>query len=530
MKYRLTILLPLIITTVVCTCGIEPVRMPASVDEAIKMLDGYLERKGEFMKLQIDSIDNMKLRLATASPHESLNLYDRLGYIYRLINTDSALFYYGRGIETAERVGDTLRRTEFVLRTASLLPVNAIIRESVDMYEGIDPSTLPPKMRRNYYEAGNRLYLYAESFYSVDSLRNKYHRMASIATDSLLKYETPGTAQYIFYSAQAAHNRGDLPPARAGMKKVMEMLPADNNLYARAAAELAALTDESHGYTSEEHLYYLIMAAIGDIAAGTRETTALQSVGAELYKAGDLARAYRYLSESQDDALLSGARIRTLQVAEVLPIIARTHVKITEQAHNRLLWMVWLLALAAIALAAFTALTLMQRRKMHIYEQRLKQNLAVKDDYIERILSLCSIYIERLEDFNRMAGRKIKAGQVGELLEMIESGKMLQEQTRKFHELFDAAFAKVYPNFADEVNKLLLPDKQIALTDDGRYTPELRLLAFMRTGITDSPRLARFLGLSLNTIYTYRNKLKNRAADRNSFEENIMKIGSINYI
>lgn len=106
---------------------------------------------------------------------------------------------------------------------------------------------------------------------------------------------------------------------------------------------------------------------------------------------------------------------------------------------------------------------------------------------------------------------------------------MLQEQTHQFHELFDAAFANVYPDFTDQVNALLQPERRIAATGDGKLTPELRMLAFMKLGITDSPRLARFLGLSLNTVYAYRNKLKNRATDRDNFEQNVAKIGRIVY-
>ncbi len=51
----------------------------------------------------------------------------------------------------------------------------------------------------------------------------------------------------------------------------------------------------------------------------------------------------------------------------------------------------------------------------------------------------------------------------------------------------------------------------------------------MKLGITDSPQLARFLGLSLNTVYAYRNKLKNRAKNRDDFEKMLAEIGRISY-
>ena len=58
-------------------------------------------------------------------------------------------------------------------------------------------------------------------------------------------------------------------------------------------------------------------------------------------------------------------------------------------------------------------------------------------------------------------------------------------------------------------------------------TPELRILAFMRLGIEESAKIAQLLNYSVYTIYTYRNKLKNRALSRDDFEENIMKVKSI---
>lgn len=46
----------------------------------------------------------------------------------------------------------------------------------------------------------------------------------------------------------------------------------------------------------------------------------------------------------------------------------------------------------------------------------------------------------------------------------------------------------------------------------------------MRLGIDDAPRVAQILNYSVNTIYAYRNKLRNRAINRDTFEADIMAI------
>ena len=129
-----------------------------------------------------------------------------------------------------------------------------------------------------------------------------------------------------------------------------------------------------------------------------------------------------------------------------------------------------------------------------------------------------------MEDFNRLVGRKIMANQTRDLYQDVESGKILRRQTEKFYTVFDRSVFNVYPDFVDEINALLQPDKRITLSEPGVLTPELRIVAFLRFGITDSNRISKFLGLSLNTVYTYRNRMKGRAIRRDSFESDVLKM------
>jgi hypothetical protein len=93
--------------------------------------------------------------------------------------------------------------------------------------------------------------------------------------------------------------------------------------------------------------------------------------------------------------------------------------------------------------------------------------------------------------------------------------------------VFDDAFLHIYPTFVADVNKLLRDDAQIQLKEGERLNTDLRILAFIRLGIEESGRIAQVLNYSLNTIYSYRNRMKMRAIDRENFEADIMKIGSI---
>ena len=135
--------------------------------------------------------------------------------------------------------------------------------------------------------------------------------------------------------------------------------------------------------------------------------------------------------------------------------------------------------------------------------------------------------MDKLNQFSNIVNRKLSAGKVDDIYKITQSGKFIEELSKDFYNVFDDAFLNIYPTFITSVNSLLMPDKQITLLPDEKMNTDLRILALMRLGIEDSSRIAQMLNYSVNTIYTYRNKLKNKAIDRDKFEENIMKIPSI---
>lgn len=123
-----------------------------------------------------------------------------------------------------------------------------------------------------------------------------------------------------------------------------------------------------------------------------------------------------------------------------------------------------------------------------------------------------------------MANRKISAGKVDDLYQLTKSGKFIENQSKEFYEIFDNAFIHIYPGFVDGVNALLKPECRIELQPGELLNTDLRILAFMRLGISDTGRIAQILNYSVNTIYAYRNKLKNKAINRETFEADIQSI------
>ncbi len=158
-------------------------------------------------------------------------------------------------------------------------------------------------------------------------------------------------------------------------------------------------------------------------------------------------------------------------------------------------------------------------------KQMLQTANRAKDVYISQFLNLSSIFMDKLKEFCKLANRKISAGQTDELYRITKSGRFVEEQSKEFYSVFDDAFLHIYPDFVERVNALLRPDEQIVLAEGELLNSDLRILAFMRLGIDDTNRVAHTLNYSVNTIYAYRNKLRNRAINRDTFEADIMAIG-----
>lgn len=108
-----------------------------------------------------------------------------------------------------------------------------------------------------------------------------------------------------------------------------------------------------------------------------------------------------------------------------------------------------------------------------------------------------------------------------------KSPDFIENELKEFYDNFDRSFLRLYPDFVNEFNDLLMDDEKIVMKKDELLNTELRIFALIRLGIDNSAKIADLLHYSANTIYNYRAKIKNRAkVSRNDFESMVKKIGT----
>ncbi len=493
---------------------------PTKLRKAIDSLDLVLKTADAAITAKRAAIDSLSMMTQGRQTDKFMDIAE----IYTNLNNDSSIIYYTKAYRQAEADGDSTGIRKALIQMSPRLAKATMFNEAISILNHIDPSNLHNDNKIRYYGALFHVYNDIQRYSGLRQVREEAQSVAKSAIDSLIVLLPDSSSVQKFAIAQHYLYSGDSILAMGTLRELAEGNNLDNRLFPLVTYSLANVYEHKPD-SWEEYAYFLALAAKAKLSNGDCDNEALLKLGSELFRKGDLSRAYEYLRHA--GKRISGSKSRNLYVTLVPTMSDMIE---STQVHESRMRTVNIILLV-LGLAVILTLAYLLRREHIISVKQTNANLTLsntliaKSQYINRLLGLCSVYVEGLEEFNRLVVRKLKANQTKDLYELLESGKLLKDQTEKFFEVFDNAVLNIYPAFIDEINSLLLPEKSLALTEQGALTPELRIAAFMRMGVTDSNMLSRFLGLSLNTIYTYRNRMKNRAADRENFENTLINLG-----
>ncbi len=488
------------------------------LNDALSQLDDVLTNRNIYIEARQQRIDSLK-SLWRESPDNAMYL-NGLVEEYTSFNTDSALYYMEQGLSLPWPEG-----TRFRWRHAKLLPLTGYVGGAEDEFRTISAAEVPDSMKAEYLEAGRQMYSYVADYY------HRYPHLAQPYIDSTLTYQRAllevipqGDLEHKYHQAEYFFRTGHPNRARILLEELIDEVAGDYMLEARVAhhlAEVALQRGDRRAY-----LYYLALSARADVQSATREMMSLQELGTNLTDPSEVVRAYKYLTVALENAVECGATVRTLDTSAAIPLIEKNHSAQIEKWRRGVYWIIGALAFALLGLGVLIFMLRRDMTKMSRLQRNLERANKTKETYISQFLTLCSVYMDKLNNFSNIVNRKLSAGQADELLRMIKSGRFVEQQTHEFFEIFDDAFLHIYPNFVEEVNKLLKPDARIELKEGELLNTDLRILALYRMGIDDSAQIAKVLNYSLNTIYSYRNRLKSRAINRDTFEADVASMNN----
>ena len=488
-------------------------------ENSLDILDDSLALRKVFIERRQKAIDSLVGKLNN-NP-ESVDLMMRIAERYTAFNNDSALHYLRKGAENAQGI----EKIPFHLKQSTLLPLTGAFEEARNIYESYNPDSIPAQMQIMYLESGRQMYSYMSTFSPEGSQQQKhYNQKALELQNQLINLLPKGSQEYRYHLGEYYFQTGQKGKARALLEDIFETEPIQSNLRARAAHHLSTLAREDEDENA--YIYYIAGAALADITAATREVAALQELGNYLFSIDDVDRSYNYLTIALAGAVECGASLRMIESSRTLPVIERAKAAQIQAKQHTIYIIVAILIVILVGLVITMLVLRREMIRMKSLQESLKNANSLKAVYIAQFLSLCSIYMDKLNQFCKIANRKISAGKVDDLYRLTKSGRFIEEQSKEFYDVFDTAFLHMYPDFPAKVNALLRPEEQIELKEGELLNTDLRILAFMRMGIDDSIRIAQVLNYSVNTIYAYRNRTKARAINRDTFEDDVMLIQS----
>lgn len=483
---------------------------------AIKAADTYREDKRHLLDSIEDSLTNAPTAL------RRFELCMRLSFLFRPSDTDSSLFYANRAIAIAEKLGIPQRQIAEIALTDALSTAG-IFTAATDLFNELGRQAMDPDVKLKYWLAGRRLYGYMKSYTQGNQMcYNRYDRLYQQYDDSLLMYLPKDDMLRSFLECERMVYEQRYSDACEQLGELMGRLEPGDNLYGMAAFQMA----EVYRNLGDEERYAAMLAtsALSDVKGCISEGLALPTLADWLYRQGELNHAFSFINFALEEATSSQARMRAVTIARFVPLIDEAYQDKINSSRDELMVYFILVTLLLIIAGVLTMFLFKQMRKSKEKSLQLAQTSRRQESYIGNFIGLYSSYADRLNHLAKLVSAKLASGQSAELKKLMDSGKFTDQNNDDIHKIFDSAFLDIYPDFVARINSLLRPEEKIEVKGEESLTPELRIYAFVKLGIEESTRIAQILHYSVHTVYTYRNKMRNKAIHRDSFDSDVKNL------
>ena len=505
--------------------------------EILDTLDIYLRKSATYDRQKEDKIKMLHKRVAQAHNDMALyNVYNDMYESYSSFKYDSAFIYAQKTLVQAERLKNSSLIVNAKCNVVFCLLSAGLYKEAFDGIDAIDISHADEKARMRYFFTRWRLLADISDYNHAKPYQNNYVKKAHELVDSMKVHLKRTSWEWYYIDGLQQMKEYKYDESEYSFKKLLKDKNLSNHVKAIATSSLGWIYKLNGD--NQNALHYLAEAAICDIQSSTKETTALREVGAILYKNGDYNRAILYLQKALDDANMYDARQRKIEIGNILPIIQQDRYKAISRQRNTMLAVIIAVSLLVFVLICSFYFIRRQMRKLqearNTIEDRnrkleegfveLQEANKIKTEYIGKSFAINADYINKVEKLYRAIDHKISAHQYEELRRSLKESTLIADRKIMFAD-FDETFLKLFPNFIENFNKLFDKKDRKLPENAQNLTTEIRIFALIRLGINDAERIAQFLNYSVNTINTYKTRVKNKSIVSNDeFEQRIMKI------
>lgn len=565
-----------LILTLICVPLAGQARKNPNIDflnqenrELLLRLDSVLKRAPQYDADKEVSINKLKsaLRCATDPEHRywlATNLYDE----YAPFNSDSAMVYVNLTGSLARALGRQGMIVDSELNKAYVLSATGLLDEASKCISAIEGLPMTEQQRCNFVDRALFLNTHRRQYMGTPADKNTLpysQRVDSLLKDAIGRI-TPDNPNYSWIVGW-----GNMKSRKDALRAIEIVKPkVDRSQFqTRRDAMDAWVLSRLYEYAGdrESKMKYLILSAISDVRAGVKEMASLQEIAELLLNAGEVERSNEYINYCFNSAVRYKSRVRMESLASLKDRCMTQLMEINKRKSDQVWTLAW--CLSAIAVVLLVALFYIRRQvhllrksrrevgeanemlerkvaelehtrgelhesnrrleDLYVAEKNIARELAsvnsVKERYIANVFTLCSNYITKFDDFRKNIGALAKEKRYEELRELTRNPELSYGEIKELYANFDRIFLELYPNFVADFNKLLRPEERIELRNPGVLNTELRIYALVRLGLTDSVKIARFLHISVQTVYNTRQRIRNKAdGPRQGFADRVAQL------
>ncbi len=458
---------------------------PANPDEALLgELDRIISVREQFYAPREHQADSLHALLVDGISHEErFEIYGRLVEVYRSYNLDSQQYYTEQCLEMAR---GSFERQVSLLNYSEVLMRSGMYHETLLYMDSALEQPLNPVLEPYYSHLCRTVYGLMEDFAVTERERQKYYTITQRYREEMLAVHPAGSFLHELVRADYLYEQ-QLYDSALHVLEVYELANRVEGQYEEPVFAFTRAQIYRKTGNRNQARHDLALSAIADLKNAIREYIALRELAVLLYEEGDYERAYNYMVCATQDAMAGSERVRSIEANESYPVVEEAYMR---QVHRRQFWMLMGIA-GGIAIVALMAMFIVYINRKRRQLAVLNEKLAQSNEDLRRSNRIKSVYVKRFMKITTIQD-------------------------------FDDAFLELFPDFVAQVQTLLVPEAELRIKPKERLNTDLRVLALIYLGITDSHQIADILRYSLPTIYNSRTRMRNLAkGDRDRFEQNV---------
>ena len=563
----------LIISFLFCLPIYSEVSYSRELEEIFSKLDEMILRREEYRGMKEERIRMLQKQFNNQVSIEESFYVNKLFYEeFYVYNADSAMAYADKNLDIALQLKRKDWEYVWKINKSFLLSATGLLKEAEDELKSVPVKELSGDVLTDYY--GQMVYLWSHfgqyTGSQSENVQRSYLDKERMYRDSVYSVVKPSHPLYLWYKGCYFQYQGEdeMRKVIPELTQVLDSASLETRYDAMNAYILGSIYRDLGDM--DNYMKYLAYSSMADITSCNKDIASLEELGTFLFSLGDIDRAYSYINYCLQNALFYNNRVRIMGISGIIDQINGVYQEHMRQQGERVRsYLVIVSVLSVVLLLSIIyiyyklrqlATSRSKLREMngelnrHVYDlseaqkqlkevndklqalnvelkdvnAQLRESNYVKEEYIGYVFSICSNYINKLDEYRKNINRKIKTNQIDEVKAMTDRPTMAQKELKEFYKNFDAIFLHVYPSFVSDFNELLLPEERIVLKEGELLNTELRIYALVRLGINDSVKIAEFLHCSPQTVYNNRLRVRNKAiVPKEQFAETVRLLGKM---